>query len=94
MARYTHQYIFTIQGLLQVTHPTTIPGTRRQTIQNALGTTLERAYLYMSPEAWRALLGLCTAAGRPASETIEQLILNAISGKLKESNDPTPNTFT
>lgn len=70
-------------------HPISIPGTRRQTIQNAKGAALERAYLYMSPESWQVLLSLCRASGKPASETIEQLIIQATSGKLKESNAST-----
>lgn len=69
----------------------TIPGTRRQTVQSAAGATLERAYLYMTPQSWQALLSLCRAFEKPASETIEQLIIQATSGKPQESDVNTTN---
>lgn len=87
MARNAHRHVPTLQGFLQVSRTSTIPGTRRQSIQNAVGATLERGYVYMPPDAWLALMRLCEAFAKPPSETIELLILNAISGKLKETND-------
>lgn len=71
-----------------MTRPQTIPHTKRQTVQNAAGQALERAYLYLLPTTWEALKVLCAASGRPSSEFIEHLILNAASGNRKDiTND-------
>lgn len=59
----------------------TIPNTKRQSIRNAAGQELERAYTYLLPSTWVALKALCVANGKPTSELIEQLILSAATGQ-------------
>lgn len=68
--------------------PLSIPGTRRQRITARSGEVLERSYVFLPPETWAALTGLCHTSGRSSSEVIESLINSAVRGHQKENNDP------
>ena len=63
-----------------IQRPQSVPHTKRQTIHNAAGQAIERAYLYLLPSTWTVLKALCIASGKPSSEFIELLILTAASG--------------
>jgi hypothetical protein len=67
--------------------PTTIAGTRRQSITSKSGVELERAYIFMPSHCWDQLTALCYAQGRSGSEVIQSLIKIASIGTPKEKND-------
>lgn len=54
--------------------PTTIAGTRRQSLTTKSGVELERASIYMPAESWEALTRLCYAQGRSGSQVLQSLI--------------------
>ena len=60
----------------------TIPGTARQRARSRTGEVLERAYIYLTPEAWAALHALSRAANVSASQFIASII-PADHGQLK-----------
>ena len=74
--------------------PQSIPHTKRQSIQNASGQAIERAYLYLLPSTWIALKALCAASGKPTSELIEQLILAASGTSEKDITNDSTSTRT
>ena len=67
--------------------PVSIPHTRRQRIIAQSGDVLERAYIFLPPQTWEALAGLCEVMGRSGSQVIESLISTASRGKLKDNNN-------
>lgn len=61
-------------------HNNTVRGTARQGHITPQGTRLQRAYTYLTPDAWQRLYELSKAAGVSASQYIELLISTADSG--------------
>jgi hypothetical protein len=65
----------------------TIPGSRRQTTVSRSGEALERGYLYLPADAWKALYALSKASGVSASVYIESIIPTVCGKhKVKEQN--------
>lgn len=58
---------------------TTIPGTNRQTVRTADGTTMQRQYVYLPSHVWHALQQLARANGTSVSQTIQSF---ALGGKV------------
>lgn len=52
----------------------TISGTGRQRARSRTGESLERGYLYLTPEAWATLYALSRVANISASQYIAKLI--------------------
>jgi len=68
--------------------PTGIANSRRQRLTTRSGEVLERAYVFLTAEAWNDLRHLCTVHGCSNSKAIAMLINNAKNGELKENNEP------
>lgn len=66
---------------------TTISGSARQSHKTAQGLSLERGYIYLTPELWQALYAASRAAGLSASQQIATLISAADGKSIKESNN-------
>ena len=75
------------------TRPTTIAGTRRQSITTKSGIELERASIYMPADSWEALQRLCYAQGRSGSQVLQSLIaLAALGTHSKDQQNVTSST--
>lgn len=68
-------------------NPVSIPNTRRQRLVTRSGDVLERAYVFLPPQAWEALASLCEVMGRSGSQVIESLIATASRGHLKDNDN-------
>lgn len=65
--------------------PTTISGTKRQTVTAADGTSMQRQYVYLPSHVWFALGELARTNGMSVSQTIQSFAL-AGNANSKESN--------
>jgi hypothetical protein len=67
----------------------TISGTSRKQHTTPQGVLLERGYVYLTPEAWKALYAASSASGISASQHISALITPTANGatSIKDSND-------
>lgn len=52
----------------------TIPGSARQRARSRSGEALERAYIYLTPEAWATLYALSRSANVSASQYLASII--------------------
>ena len=66
--------------------PTGIAQSRRQRLTTRSGEVLERAYVFLSAEAWNDLREICTVHECSNSKAIEMLINKAKDGYSKEDN--------
>lgn len=51
--------------------PTSIPGTKRQTVIAADGTAMQRSYVYLPSHVWHALQELARVNGSSVSQVIQ-----------------------
>ena len=65
----------------------TIKGTGRKSHTTPQGVLLERGYIYLTPEAWKALYAASSASGISASQHIAALITDNGTTNKKDSND-------
>jgi hypothetical protein len=68
----------------------TIQGTGRKAHTTPQGVYLERGYVYLTPEAWKALYAASSAKGLSASQYIASLIStdNGTTDTKDSNNDP------
>lgn len=72
----------------------TIPGTGRKQHTTPQGVLLERGYIYLTPDAWKALYAVSSASGISASQYIAALITTTENGTtLKDSNNDASSTL-
>jgi hypothetical protein len=73
--------------------PTGIANSRRQRLTTRSGEVLERAYVFLTAEAWHDLRSLSTVHGISNSKVIAMLINNAKNGEQEDKNEPPCSRF-
>jgi len=73
--------------------PTTLPGTKRQTVTAADGTSMQRQYVYLPSHVWYALGELARANGKSVSQTIQHFALGGTASSKDTNVSAKPRTI-